>query len=60
MSVYDVGVKAYTDTMAKYHNWILRNTVKFILVGINNRDTFEKAYMKEQAAVRNNGQPYNL
>lgn len=60
MSNYDVGVKAYSDTMAKYHNWILRNTVKFILLGITDRDAYEKAYMKEQAAVRNNGLPYTL
>ena len=60
MTVYDVGVKAYSDTMAKYHNWILRNTVKFILYGVNDRDTFEKAYMKEQAAIRENGLPYTL
>jgi len=46
-SNYSIGVKAYSDTLAANHNWILRNTVKFILLAITNRDTFEKTYMKE-------------
>ena len=46
-SNYDVGVAAYTDTLAKNHNWFLQNTVKFILLAISDRDGYEKMYMKE-------------
>jgi hypothetical protein len=46
-SNYDVGVKAYADTLAKNHNWFLQNAVKFILMSMSNRDEFEKTYMKE-------------
>jgi len=59
-SNYSVGVKAYSDTLATNHNWLLQNTVKFILLAIADRDGFEKMYMKEQAGVRNNGLPYTL
>ena len=47
MSSYDAGTSAYNASMAKYHSWILRNTVRIISLGINSRDSLEKNYMQE-------------
>ncbi len=47
MSYYENGCRAYDETLAKHHNWLLRMTVKGVLLAINNLEGFSKYYTSE-------------
>lgn len=47
MSYYEIGCRAYDETLANHHNWLLRMTVKGVLLAINNLEGFSKYYTSE-------------